>query len=521
MSEKIYACLLRLYPFAFRTKYQEEALQLYRDRLRDEAGTFHRCQLYCDLLVDALIGLPQAWRNTYAATSAPSLVTNANNIPSFRILDKQPLRPASILIGSTLSFVALSAFGLMMSLPIPSRSFSMLSHPSPIESVMERLNRAVAQDNDDQITNANASTSDMPQPSASDENVAEPKPEDAIRAMIRLLSHRDIVMFGEIHSSKQEYEWLCKLVKTPAFADQVDDIVVEFGNALYQKDADRYVDGEDVPFDQVQKAWRNTIGSIPPVSPVYGWFYQAVRDANLQKRGKHKIRLLMGSPPGDWDKIKTTQDLAPYEAQREQWYLHVVKDEVLGQHHRALLIMGSMHFLRGSDQALHDELLEQQHKPVPAVDRQHLAPGYIERELRAAGAHPYLAVMGTDVVDDRGDVDPRIDSWLTPALITVQHNWLGDLPAQPIISGGHAPATPLTVADQTDAIIYVAPCSVLKFVNDSPVELDGTPYGKEMIRRNIIEVGHPLPFQYGESPECVQGTHDPSSLPSARDPHQR
>jgi hypothetical protein len=25
-----------------------------------------------------------------------------------------------------------------------------------------------------------------------------------------------------------------------------------------------------------------------------------------------------------------------------------------------------------------------------------------------------------------------------------------------------------------------------------------------MIRRNIIEIGHPLPFQYGESPECVQ-----------------
>lgn len=62
-------------------------------------------------------------------------------------------------------------------------------------------------------------------------NVAEPKPENATRAMIRLFSHHDIVMFGEIHSSKQEYEWLCKLVTTPGFADRVDDIVVEFGNA--------------------------------------------------------------------------------------------------------------------------------------------------------------------------------------------------------------------------------------------------------------------------------------------------
>ena len=29
----------------------------------------------------------------------------------------------------------------------------------------------------------------------------------------------------------------------------MDDIVVGFGNALYQKDLDRYVAGEDVPFE--------------------------------------------------------------------------------------------------------------------------------------------------------------------------------------------------------------------------------------------------------------------------------
>jgi hypothetical protein len=351
-------------------------------------------------------------------------------------------------------------------------------------------------------------------------NPAEPKPEDATRAIIRLFDHHDIVMFGEIHSVKQEYEWLCKLVKTPGFADHVDDIVVEFGNALYQKDVDQYVTGEDVPFDGVQMAWRNMIASVPPVSPVYGWFYQAVRDANLQGHGKHQIRLLMGGPPGDWDKIKTAQDLAPYEAQREQWYSHVVKDEVLARHHRALLIMGAMHFLRGSNQAVQDEMLEQQHKPVPPVDRSHLAPGYIERELQAAGANPYLVVMGTDTVDGRGDVDSRIESWPTPALISVRDNWLGDMPSQPIVSGGHAPATPLTLADQTDAIIYIAPCSALKSVNDSPAELDGTAYGKELIRRNIIEVGHPLLFQYGESRVCVHATPGVSNRASAPNPNQ-
>jgi hypothetical protein len=164
MFEKIYACLLRLYPSAFRSKYQEEALQLYRDRLRDAPSVFHRCRLYRHLLLDALIGLPQASRNTYAATNAPSLATNVDNIPSFRILDKQPLLPASILIGSTLSFVALSIFGLMISLPTPLQSSSTQRRLSPIESVMERLNRALPPGNDDQVTapksSAAASTPD-------------------------------------------------------------------------------------------------------------------------------------------------------------------------------------------------------------------------------------------------------------------------------------------------------------------------------------------------------------------------
>ena len=38
MSEKIYTRLLRLYPSSFRRRYEGEALQLIRDRFRDETG---------------------------------------------------------------------------------------------------------------------------------------------------------------------------------------------------------------------------------------------------------------------------------------------------------------------------------------------------------------------------------------------------------------------------------------------------------------------------------------------------
>ena len=310
-------------------------------------------------------------------------------------------------------------------------------------------------------------------------------------------------MFGEAHGDKQEYQWLCRLVNAPGFTDRVDDIVVEFGNARYQNAMDRYVAGENVPFNQVQKAWRNMVASVPPVSPVYGWFYRAAREANLKHRDHHQIRLLMGSPPADWDKIKTASDLAPYEAEREQWYMQVVKDEVLAKHHRALLIMGAGHFLRGRAQAMQDELLIQQHRPVPPLNTAQFGPGYIEGQLRDAGADPYLIVLGSNVIDDQGDVDKRFDSWPTPVVVSLSGNWVGDLPTQPVVSDGSAPATPLTLAEEADAMLYVAPCSAMREVFPSRAEVEGTSYGQEVARRDMIFVGHTIDFQYGEVPQCV------------------
>jgi hypothetical protein len=601
MSEKMYTRLLRLYPSSFRRLYEGEALQLVRDRLRDETGFFKRARLWWDLIADVLTGLTQAYRNSYAATEAASLSLNVEGVPSFKVLDKEPLERGSIVVGSTLSLAVLGVFGFVLSHPIAYQPLSGSNgRMSPIESVMQRLNQSGAPDSavgEDQGAAVSASTAQSSAASASTPNTTsssektnlesegdgavpsrmtnvndhssnlekapgtreglsngdkqrdlatrgqshaarlaadvakggrdshtvtehghtpihpghpgqpgqpgQPRLEDAASAMTQLFQTHDIVMFGEVHDNEQEYEWLCKLVKTPEFADHVDDIVVEFGNALYQKTVDRYVAGDDVPFDEVQQAWRNMVTDIEPVSPVYGWLYKAVREANMQRQGKRGIRLVMGSPAGDWSKIKKSADLAPYESKRERWYAQVVKTQVLAKHRRALLIMGAAHFLRGHDQAIQYELAMEQHRDVP-LDKAHLGPGYIERELRAAGARPYLIVFGTNAIDNHGDVDARFDLWPAPVITPLSGNWVGALPAQPVISGGHAPALPLTLADQADALLYVAPCSVLRTVYLSHAELDGTAYEREMIQRDIIQLGHPLTFSYGALPQCVQ-----------------
>lgn len=122
MSERIFAFLLRLYPAHFRQQYGTEAIQLLRDRLRDERGAGQRLRLWIDLLADFAAGLPQAYRNSYAAT-AP-LPQPGNGLPAFRMLEEEPLRPGSVLAGSVVAIAAVAAFVFVMNHAAAYHSFS-------------------------------------------------------------------------------------------------------------------------------------------------------------------------------------------------------------------------------------------------------------------------------------------------------------------------------------------------------------------------------------------------------------
>ena len=147
MSEKMYTRLLRLYPSRFRKEYEAEALQLIRDRLRDERGFFKRARLWWDLVADVLAGLPPAYRNSYAVTEAASLSFNAAGVPSFKILDEEPLGRGSILVGGTISLIVLAVFAFLLSRPVALRPLpGSNGRLSPIEAVMQRLNQPPAPD---------------------------------------------------------------------------------------------------------------------------------------------------------------------------------------------------------------------------------------------------------------------------------------------------------------------------------------------------------------------------------------
>lgn len=298
----------------------------------------------------------------------------------------------------------------------------------------------------------------------------EPRIESATPAILEAFQSHDIVMLGEPHGNKQEYDWLRSLVRTAEFGNRVDDIVMEFGNSSYQKTVDRYVSGEDVSLEEVEGAWRDTVASVGPPSPVYESLYQAVRETNLMRKGKHQIRILCGDPGIDWKQVTEPKDILPYLKTRDQSYARVVETEVIAKHQRALLIMGAFHFLRHFDMMPTRKQFD------------------IEQQLRAAGANTYLIVFGTNTVGKSGEINHRMDSWPAPAIVPLADNWAGELPAIPVVTEGHGPALPLKLKDTADALLYLGPAASLQTVQMPKSELFGTTYGNEIERRIKLQM---------------------------------
>ncbi len=108
MSERIYAWLLRLYPRRFRESWGEAALELYRDRARDERGFMGRFLLWLDLLSDAAVSIPREYRRTTMELVPARSPGDA--LPSFRTLGSESPEAGALMLGAMVSLAIAIAF---------------------------------------------------------------------------------------------------------------------------------------------------------------------------------------------------------------------------------------------------------------------------------------------------------------------------------------------------------------------------------------------------------------------------
>lgn len=171
------------------------------------------------------------------------------------------------------------------------------------------------------------------------------QPQPAVTSTLQLFEDYPIVAFGEMHSLQELGDFFIELVKHPDFAENVGNVVLEFGNSFFQETVDRYIAGEDVPYEKVKKAWTTLIATGGPteVSVMYGQFYEAVREVNQTLPDDKKIKIWLGDPPANPDDPKVY--LAENFPDRDAFYARVIMEEILEKDRKALVIIGAGHFV--------------------------------------------------------------------------------------------------------------------------------------------------------------------------------
>ena len=94
---------------------------------------------------------------------------------------------------------------------------------------------------------------------------------------------RDLQL-GDVHTCLEFHQTLHRLLRDPRLPGKVNDIILEFGNPLFQAPIDRYVvEGLDASRAERKRAWENAVMEWAiSDSPLYEAFFELVRDVNLR-----------------------------------------------------------------------------------------------------------------------------------------------------------------------------------------------------------------------------------------------
>jgi hypothetical protein len=177
---------------------------------------------------------------------------------------------------------------------------------------------------------------------------AQALPQDGVTGIVRAFRDYPIVAIGEIHSIRQAGDFYDSLVRDPEFQKTVNDIVIEFASRRSQPILDRYINGENVPPEELRQVWRNTTKVFAFESPVYAHFLSTVREVNAGLPPRKRLRVLAGDSWIDWSTVTTHEQWESYQPNNRS-FAHVIEKDVLNKRQRALVILGNGHVMKDTD----------------------------------------------------------------------------------------------------------------------------------------------------------------------------
>jgi len=353
---------------------------------------------------------------------------------------------------------------------------------------------------------------------------ADPQVVQAVDGLLSAFETHNVVAIGEQHGIAELGNLYQALLRDPRFAEVVDAVVLEYGNARYQDLVDRYMNGEDVPYEELRQVWNDAVGRVPGGTEVmYVQLYATLRAINQTLPEGERIRVLLGDPPIDWSSVNTREDALPYQLSRESHFAEVVIQEVLDKGLKALVIIGAPHLDRSAPRDIPTPPTN------PASDAQAMISpqtGIMQQIVEAA--YPgvtFVAVVHTGFVEDEcnAEIEARMADWQQPALAYVRGTWIEQItctkfPAPIFITPGAAgpgnqlmgapnmqpldgnalppamppaPSLPAMIA-QADAYLFVGNRDDLTMSPFDPASYLDMTYFNEMSRRHEIMMGSPL-----------------------------
>lgn len=295
-------------------------------------------------------------------------------------------------------------------------------------------------------------------------------PIEPITGILEMFKTHDVVALAEgSHGNEQGHAFRLALIREPRFSAAVNDIVVEFGNALYQDVIDRFVQGKPVADEELRKVWQDTTqrGTVWD-RPIYEAFYRAVRDVNTTLPAERYLRVLLGDPPIDWNNPQSRSGAL----RTDDFPVSVIQREVMSKNRRALVIFGGMHLIRKRTPFLprKDPALA----PVVAGFLSQMQKGSIVAQLDQLGARVFVVATSTDF--DISTVQANVVTWRRPSLALIRGTPLGLASSvdyfprsAPVIRGRGGVQETLrpdlaaapSMQDVVDAILYLGPPSAI------------------------------------------------------------
>ena len=312
-------------------------------------------------------------------------------------------------------------------------------------------------------------------------------------AVLQAFNTHRLVGLGEIHGVQTHGDALALLLSDPRLPGVVDDIVVEFGNALYQHTIDRFIAGQPVADAELRRVWRNTV--VSPLEtwdePMYEQVYRTIRAANWPLPPGKRMRVLLGDVPIDWSKTTNQCERLPIFQTRDQHFVSVVKKHVVAKGRRALLLKGLDAFVRpmAIEQVTGERVYAIVDLAFAASD-----PGGVGRQLARYPRFTVIPAAGTwlgsaDAGLLFGDVGPPGPATKAVPRRRCRNGKPYGKPIKPRggnSNGASSPHCGQPVKTLVDAGLYLGPPGELTASLPNPAIYHDPTYWKELQRRNTI-----------------------------------